>query len=99
MNKIIYKNIVIVGDEFGIPMLLEKVPIELIKCVIVSGIRKKSHSMIFKLCKKFNIDFLVQTKYNSSDYPKFLQDFNSYKFDLFICNSYSLILREIFLKK
>ena len=40
LNKIIYKNIVIVGDEFGIPMLLEKVPIELIKCVIVSGIEK-----------------------------------------------------------
>lgn len=99
MNKIIYKNIVIVGDEFGIPLLLEKVPIELIKCVIVSGIRKKSHSIIFKLCKRFNIDFLVQPKYNSSDYAKFLQNFNSYKFDLLICNSYSLILREDLLEK
>ncbi len=88
-----YKNIVLVGDNFGLPQLIRYVPWPLVKGIVAASIRPQYIEQSKILANKLGVDLLIQPKYNTRQYEKFYNSFVRYKFDLLLCCSYSMIIR------
>ena len=85
---------IIFSDELGIKQFPHDVSGCLVSAIIGSSIREASHESL-KLCaEKLGVPFIVQPKKDDSDYSGFLEKIKTLSPDLFIVNSYSLILRE-----
>lgn len=90
----LYKSIILVGDSYGIPVLLKYVPRDLVKGIVGASIRPQYIDELAKISQETGVKFLLQPKYHSSGYPGLVEQIASLKPDLLICNSYSMIIRE-----
>ncbi len=89
-----YNRLVIFGDNFGISELINCVPLNKIKGIVISSIRPQYVAEIEEIAKKNNLPVLVQPKFDSVDYKLFIDEFIKMKFDMLLCNSYSMVIRK-----
>ena len=87
-------RIAIFGDEYGIPMLYKRIPLENICGIVVASIRPNSIDKVRNFLKDSNITLLIQPSKDSKRYSKFKKSMEELKPDLIWVNSYSMILRE-----
>lgn len=86
-------TIAIAGNEFGVIQSYNLLPKELIKCVIAPVIRPHLHDPLRNFAKKRGLDFLIQEKFESTNYSSFIETFRSLEIDLLVTNNYSMIVR------
>ncbi|MBM2816092.1 MAG: wbmQ [Ignavibacteria bacterium] len=86
-------NLVLFGDNFGIPLLLKFIPHEYIKTIVAASIRPNYIDEIKQFADSIGSNFIIQPKFNSREYPSFVEHFKQSQFDLLMCNSYSMIIR------
>ena len=89
-----FQNIIITGDDFGIPLLLKTLPPEKVKAFLVSSVRPQYIEQLKETARQHKIDFFIQPKYNTNEYSQFLSALQKKEFDLLLCCSYSMILRK-----
>ncbi len=93
-----FNSLVLVGDYWGLNLLLKYIPREKVKCLVCSSIRPQYITNIRKVADDLGVKCLVQPTYKSSHYSGFIEQLQSFEFDLLVCNSYSLLLTNDFLK-
>ncbi len=94
MSKYAYKSIILVGDNYGVPLLLKYVPRDLIKCILGASIRPQYINELTNISNDLGVKFIIQPKYHSSEYSDLVNQMINLKPDMLICNSYSMIIRE-----
>lgn len=94
MKGKMYDRIALVGDFLGIPVLLNHVPRDLVKCIIASSVRPQYIPDLSLIASGLKVELLIQPKYGTPEYAAFLERFSSKNINLILCNSYSMILRE-----
>lgn len=86
-------RILIFGDIPGIPQLLRHIPTEHIVGLVCAAIRPQYHVALAGIAKAHKRPWLIQPKVNSVDYDAFKAAIRDLTPDLFLVNSYSMILR------
>ncbi len=89
-----HNKVVLVGDKFGISLLMQFIPANIVKAIMASSIRPQYIDDLEKLAEKNNIPFMIQPKHDLPDYLPFVHTFREQKFDLLFCCSYSMIIRK-----
>ncbi len=89
-----YTSLILVGDFWGLSLLLKYIPHQLVSCLICSSIRPQYIKKIEMLGRDLNKKVLIQPPYKSKYYPTFFDALKVDDYDLLICNSYSLLIQE-----
>lgn len=89
-----FRNIAVVGDNFGIRQIMKFLSPDLVRCLIAASIRRQYLSDIAETSREMDVPILIQPKYGSKEYVNFLASFQEQKADLIICNSYSMMIRK-----
>lgn len=86
-------RVVFFGDPQGIPQLLTyRGDVEILG-IVQASIRPAQHAELNALSVAANVPLLMQPSWRSADYPDFVAHLKSLQPDLFVINSYSMILR------
>jgi len=88
-----FKSIALVGDLWGLGLLLKYIPRSLISCLVCSSVRPQYVSDIQVLAARHSLPLLIQPKRTDPSYSDFYAEFLSYRADSLICNSYSLLIQ------
>jgi methionyl-tRNA formyltransferase len=86
------ERILLFGDSWGIPQLLETVPSERICGIVGAEIRPQYHSELQSLADGRGIPFLTQPRKQSENYESFIRHVRALVPDLILVNSYSMLL-------
>ncbi len=93
-NKMI--NLIIFGDTFGIPMLINCVKECNVSCnisaIVAASIRPHQHEELGKIANYLSIPLIIQPKRDDKSYPFFVRSISKMKPDFIIVNSYSMKL-------
>lgn len=84
---------ILVGDFSGISQLLRFMPKDNIKALMASAIRPQYLKELQELAEDLAIPLLIQPKWNSSAYAKFVEELAALCPDILWINSYSMIIR------
>ena len=87
-------KILLFGDTGGINLLIQYIPQNNISGIIAASIRPQYHKELRKIANSLKVPFIIQPKYNSSDYPNFVKQIELISPDLIWSNSYSMIIRD-----
>lgn len=93
-----FNKVLLIGDEFGLPLLLDVIPHQVIAGVLVASNRPQNHILIQKMIKRVNIPFFIQPPYLSQEYRAFYNELKNTQADCLFCNSYSMLIREDILR-
>jgi methionyl-tRNA formyltransferase len=85
-------RILIVGDKYGIPQLLQHIPIRFICGCIAASIRPQYHDEIGAIANKTGLPLLIQPKRHETCYKSFVAAVTALEPDLIWTHSYSMIL-------
>jgi UDP-4-amino-4-deoxy-L-arabinose formyltransferase/UDP-glucuronic acid dehydrogenase (UDP-4-keto-hexauronic acid decarboxylating) len=85
-----FQRVAIVGDDDGIPMMLDQIHAARIACVVVASIRERPD--VVSGLEARGIPVLAQPRRTSPEYVAFLEAFTGLGPDLILCNSYSMKL-------
>lgn len=89
------KKIILFGDTGGIEQLLKYISNNSQVCAIVgASIRSQYYEDMKLMAKKLGVAFLIQPKYKSKEYKKFINDIKTLNPNILLCNSYSMIVRN-----
>lgn len=88
------KNILLVGDLYGIPELLDRIPLSRIAALVVAEIRAHEHDRLRKLADQSGLPLIVQPRKTSADYANFQSRISSFQPDGLICHSYSMLIQK-----
>ena len=86
-------NILVFGDDLGIPQSLKYIPSKLIRGIVVAEIRPRPHKTLQNLAERMCISCLVQPQFNSKSYQDFVEKIRHFNPDLIFVHSYSMLLR------
>lgn len=86
-------KILIFGDDYGIPMILQIFPSDVIVGCVIAEIRPQQYGKIRQITIAQKIPLLIQPKHNSENYHPFFESVKALSPDLFLVNSYSMLLR------
>ncbi|HXH19798.1 MAG TPA: formyltransferase family protein, partial [Chitinophagales bacterium] len=89
-----FTRIILFGDTPGILQITKIIPSDLIKGIVVSSIRPQYFKSAKRIAARLKVPILIQPKYKAQGYKKFLEDIKSLNPDFFICNSYSMLIRD-----
>ena len=87
-----FQRIALVGDSFGLGMLLDAVPRERVACIVGASIRPACLASLEELSRRHHLPLLVQVRRMDPDFKKFLEGMKRLDCDSLICNSYSMLL-------
>jgi methionyl-tRNA formyltransferase/RimJ/RimL family protein N-acetyltransferase len=87
-------RVLVFGDDFGVKQILNYLPLNSVVGIVGASIRPQYLDSLKKLANQLNISFLIQPKYKTENYKIFLQQLISLNPNLFLVNSYSMIIRE-----
>ena len=87
-------RILLFGDIPGVPQLLCHVPDKHVAGIVGAEIRPQYHAELRELAIARNVPFIIQPKWQSSEYPEFKEHIFALKVDLIWVNSYSMIVRD-----
>ena len=87
-------RVLIFGDDFGVKQILKYLPINSLVGLTGASIRPQYKDNLQKIAKQLNVPCLIQPQYKSKNYKVFLEQLISLNPDIFLINSYSMIIRE-----
>ena len=88
-------RILLFSDSYGLPILLQSIPEELIIGVVIASIRINDKVKIEVILKDTNIPIFVQPAFkNGESYNVFYSKLKEIKPELIICSSYSMLIRQ-----
>jgi methionyl-tRNA formyltransferase len=88
-----FDSLALVGDTKGLPRLLRCVPLDKISVLVAASIRPDYIEPLKKIANAISKPLLIQPKYNTSEYTKFMQQMKLFDIDMLLCDSYSMIIR------
>jgi methionyl-tRNA formyltransferase len=86
------ESIVLFGDSWGVPLVIESAPRELIRGIVAAEIRPQDHAELSRMAEALQVPFLVQPRKHSETYELFVNQIRLLAPDLVIVNSYSMLL-------
>lgn len=87
-------SVILFGDEIGLTLILPLIPQKSIKAIVIASNREHSKPLVEKIVSELNISLLIHPTKNSTDYHDFIAKMKKQSIDLFLVNSYSMILHE-----
>ncbi len=87
-------RLVLFGDPSGLPQFARALRREQIAAVVGAAIRPAQHDAIAGLANALGAAFLVQPRWGSVEYDGFRTRLQAIEPDLFLVNSYSMLLRS-----
>jgi len=87
-------RILLFGDIPGIPQILRYVPVKNVIGIVGASIRPQYFSQLKSLSVELSVPFLIQPKWRSKEYEKFIKLVSDLAPDVFWINSYSMILKK-----
>lgn len=87
-------RILVCGDIPGVPQLLRILPQEAVVCIVGAVIRPQYNKQLSYYAESIGVPFLIQPKWQSTEYEEFKRQITSMHIDLIWVNSYSMIIRE-----
>ena len=88
------QRILLVGDTYGVPELLARVPSECVVGIVTAEIRPQYHEELKELADGIGVPFLIQPRVDSPNYSDFLSYLTKLCPDSLICHSYSMLIRS-----
>ena len=93
------KRLLIFGDGYGVPELLEYLPQGRVKGVIAASNRSQYHCKLRNIAENLSVAFLVQPPLKEGDsYARFIRDVKDLAPDGLLCHSYSMLINPEVLK-
>lgn len=89
----IVRRILLFGDDFGLPQLINAVPNQLICGLVGAEIRSHQHASLQRLAKMHEWPLLIQPRASSPRYLAFVENVQNLVPDLILVNSYSMLVR------
>jgi methionyl-tRNA formyltransferase len=89
MTKSLHR-VVLVGDSYGIPELVARVPADRVVAVVAAGIRPDSHTVARECAASLGVPMLVQPKRSSAEFAAFADAVGTLDADGLLCHSYSM---------
>lgn len=89
-----FERVVLFGDSYGIPMLMETIPRDNIIAIVVAFNRPENINFIKKYAKEIGVPFFIQPAFSTTEYKTFYRKVSFLQPDCIFCNSYSLLLRS-----
>jgi methionyl-tRNA formyltransferase len=86
------RRILIFGDAFGVPQLLQRLASGVVG-IVGAGIRPDSLAALGEMAAGHNLPLYVQPAYSSADYDRFREAIVAAAPDLMLVNSYAMVLR------
>lgn len=86
-------KIVIFGDTSGVQQLVRFIPSSHISAIVGASIRPFYNPDLARLCDDIGVPFLIQPKSDTPDYGTFVKEVSRLNPDVFIVNSYSMVLQ------
>lgn len=94
MTSLPIQRLLVVGDTYGVPEVLARVPSECVVGIIAAEIRPQYHEELKNLADGIGVPFLVQPRVSSPNYLDFLSGVSKLCPDSLICHSYSMLIRS-----
>lgn len=88
------KNILLVGDLYGIPELLERIPLSNIAGLVAAEIRAHEHDSLRELAHRSGLPLFIQPRKTSVAYADFQSRIAELRPDGLICHSYSMLIQK-----
>lgn len=88
------QRLLVVGDAYGVPELLARVPSECVVGIVAAEIRPQYHEELKELANDIGVPFLIQPRVDSPNYSDFLSCLTKLCPDSLICHSYSMLIRS-----
>ena len=88
------KQLLIVGDGYGVPELLEFIPHHKVRAIIAASNRPQYHSDLEKIASDLGVSFLMQPLVgDKAAYAQFVHDVKKMSPDGLFSHSYSMLVR------
>lgn len=87
------KRILLFGADVGISQLLHHLPSDLICGIVAAETRPHQHQALQELASSLHLPFIIQPRFNSMTYPRFVEQVQRLSPDLILVNSYSMLLQ------
>jgi methionyl-tRNA formyltransferase len=87
------QRLLVVGDTYGVPEVLARVPSGCVVGIIAAEIRPQYYEELKKLADGIGVPLLVQPRVNSPNYCDFLSCLTKLSPDTLISHSYSMLIR------
>jgi methionyl-tRNA formyltransferase len=84
---------VLFGDTVGLPQLIEVLEGRDIAALVGAAIRPAQHGLLAEAARRAGVPLLIQPRARDESYPAFVRDIAALGADLFVVNSYSMILK------
>jgi len=89
------KNVLIVGDDYGVPELLERVPCNRVAAVVAAGNRPQYHDDLKKIADDSGVVLIIQpSAHHQKVYDQFIADVAALEPDGLLSHSYSMLIRS-----
>ena len=85
---------ILFGDTLGINLILQTIDVNQVKAIVGASIRPQYLKELQRITKQNNIPFFIQPKSNEPEYKNFIKKLEVLKPNLFLINSYSMILKK-----
>lgn len=86
------RRLILFGDPVGLPQLLGVVDRSLVTALVGAAARPEQHGALAELARSLGVPFLVQPRRSAPELSRFDADLVGLCPDLFLINSYSMIL-------
>lgn len=87
------QRLLVVGDTYGVPAILARVPSECVVGIIAAEIRPQYLEELKNIAGGLGVPLLVQPRVNSPNYLDFFSGLTRLCPDSLICHSYSMLIR------
>ncbi len=87
-------RILLAGDSYGTPELLERVPHARVAAVVAAVNRPQCHDALRAYAARAAVPMLVQPHAESPEYARFLRDVTTLRPDSLLCHSYAMRIRR-----
>jgi methionyl-tRNA formyltransferase len=86
-------RVVLVGDAPGVVQSLRALPADAVVGIVAASNRPQYHDELAAIASRERVPLLVQPAWQSAEYVAFVRDAERLRPELFLCNSYSMLLR------
>src|SRR5688500_14648267 len=87
-------RLVLFGDTLGIPQLLRLLPKADIAALVGAAIRPVQHGALCALAAELGVPLVIQPRHDAPDYASLAARLADLRPDLFLVNSYAMLLRR-----
>lgn len=94
MASLPIQRLLVVGDTYGVPEVLARVPSRCVVGIVAAEIRPQCHEDLKDIANGIGVPFFIQPRAGSSNYSGFLSSLSRLCPDGLICHSYSMLIRS-----